>query len=355
MFGALVRRICTGLDNIWLSAGFQIARRDKNGLLHCVDGPALIYPKDKVMGNGYEYYIHGNRHREDGPAVVWENGHREYWINGKLHREDGPAIDSPNYKAYWVNGEKVTVKEVTKEIPNMLVAEKNDPPTKINSSGKHWLNKFGRHHRINGPAFICVSGLEQWYINGKLHREDGPAYIMPDGSKYWYLDGISITKDEFDRALSAKTVGDKKPIVEPTPKDDGIYFEYKNSLNQYHREDGPAVKSQYGLFWYLNGKLHRLDGPAELMYNGYKAWYKEGEIHREDGPACEWADGRKMWYRNGRLHREDGPACEYPNSENNQFYLKGEKFDSLEKLKKALTSKQSSIPPSKDEKSSQYV
>ena len=32
-------------------------------------------------------------------------------------------------------------------------------------------------------------------------------------------------------------------------------------------------------FWYLNGKLHRLDGPACEYATGYKAWYKNDQRH----------------------------------------------------------------------------
>ena len=52
--------------------------------------------------------------------------------------------------------------------------------------------------------------------------------------------------------------------------------------------------------WYRNGKLHREDGPAIEMADGYKAWYLNGKRHREDGPAVEWADGTKDWYRDGK-------------------------------------------------------
>ena len=44
--------------------------------------------------------------------------------------------------------------------------------------------------------------------------------------------------------------------------------------------------------------------------NGDKSWYLNGKLHREDGPAIERANGDKSWYLNGKLHREDGPAVE---------------------------------------------
>jgi len=33
--------------------------------------------------------------------------------------------------------------------------------------------------------------------------------------------------------------------------------------------------------------------------NGDRFWYLNGELHREDGPACEFSDGYKEWYFNG--------------------------------------------------------
>jgi len=38
--------------------------------------------------------------------------------------------------------------------------------------------------------------------------------------------------------------------------------------------------------WRVNGKLHRVDGPAQIFANrNYKAWWLNGERHRTDGPA----------------------------------------------------------------------
>ena len=51
--------------------------------------------------------------------------------------------------------------------------------------------------------------------------------------------------------------------------------------------------------WYLNGNLHRKDGPAIERADGNKFWYLNDKLHREDGPACEWSDGTKHWYLNG--------------------------------------------------------
>jgi hypothetical protein len=52
-------------------------------------------------------------------------------------------------------------------------------------------------------------------------------------------------------------------------------------------------------FWYVEGKLHRLDGPAMEYANGTKFWYVEDKLHRLDCPAVEYANGDKSWYYQG--------------------------------------------------------
>lgn len=52
--------------------------------------------------------------------------------------------------------------------------------------------------------------------------------------------------------------------------------------------------------WFLNGKRHRVDGPAVECANGNKCWYHDGKCHRVDGPAIEGADGTKEWLLDGK-------------------------------------------------------
>jgi len=81
-------------------------------------------------------------------------------------------------------------------------------------------------------------------------------HVCDDGSKFWFLDG------------------------------------------KLHREDGPAVDGVVKQWW-KHGKLHREDGPAVFAPNGARFWCRNGMYHREDGPAVEWADGNFIWYLNG--------------------------------------------------------
>ena len=82
-------------------------------------------------------------------------------------------------------------------------------------------------------------------------------------------------------------------------------------------------------FWYINGKLHREDGPAIEWANGYKFWYINGKLHREDGPSIECANGDKSWYLNNQLHREDGPAIERANGAK-EWYINGQQLTEQE-------------------------
>ena len=77
-----------------------------------------------------------------------------------------------------------------------------------------------------------------------------------------------------------------------------------------------VLVDQYGdKYWYLNGLLHREDGPAIEYANGTKAWCLNGLLHRVNGAAVEYANGDKAWWLNGELHREDGPAFEFANGD----------------------------------------
>ena len=104
-----------------------------------------------------------------------------------------------------------------------------------------------------------------------------------------------------------------------------LYF-YKNSATLLIMETYKVTVDQdKTIRWYNEmNQFHRLDGPAIIEHaDGYKAWYVDGKLHRLDGPAREWADGDKKWYINGKLHRLDGPAAEYSDG-SKSWYVEGE-------------------------------
>jgi hypothetical protein len=97
---------------------------------------------DDFLIGSISYYIKGTKilHREDGPAIEFEDGLKEWLVNGKLHRVDGPAI-------------------------------------------------------------VSSDGRKEWYINGILHREDGPAVMDYDGKVRWYLNGVRLSKEAWFELL----------------------------------------------------------------------------------------------------------------------------------------------------------
>lgn len=87
-----------------------------------------------------------------------EDGDRYWWLNGEWHREDGPAVEFANGSKQW------------------------------------YLN--GYLHRKDGPAIESISGTKEWFLNGKRHREDGPAFDDGEEDKEWYLFGEEVQPED---------------------------------------------------------------------------------------------------------------------------------------------------------------
>jgi hypothetical protein len=76
----------------------------------CLTEVREAWVSDATMRNGIivdecgnkRHYINGKFHREDGPAVEYDDGSKAWVINGKLHREDGPAIEDADGSKTWV-------------------------------------------------------------------------------------------------------------------------------------------------------------------------------------------------------------------------------------------------------------
>ena len=80
------------------------------------------------------WYVVGQLHRLDGPAVIWRDGTQVWYVDDQLHRTDGPAV-------------------------------------------------------------INADGTEEWYVNDQLHRTDGPAVIWADGTQTWWVNSKDITQE----------------------------------------------------------------------------------------------------------------------------------------------------------------
>ena len=101
----------------------------------------------------------------------------------------------------------------------------------------------------------------------------------------------------------------KQPSVEETTvkyADDSVGY-FRNGVRyKFERPDGYQE-------WSIDGKLHRVNGPA-VIYKNYidygrvrREWWYEGQRHRIGGPALIDGD-YKEWWVHGEMHRDDGPA-----------------------------------------------
>ena len=139
-----------------------------------------------------------------------------------------------------------------------------------------------------------------------------------------------LPKDGGEKVAVAVGEGDSKEVFDSKDNEKNLSW-LKGKLQQYNIPSsifkyvpftGMIRKDDGTILWYLNGLLHRTDGPAIETPGGLRSWYLNGERHREDGPAIEWADGTKEWWLNGKLHRKDGPAIE-DSDESKKWYLNG--------------------------------
>ena len=78
---------------------------------------------------------------------------------------------------------------------------------------------------------------------------------------------------------------------------------------------------------------------VKVYDNGTRHWWLNGKLHREDGPACEFTNGTRWWVLNDNYHREDGPAIECAHG-TRRWYLNDEEYTEEEFLKKTATAKE---------------
>lgn len=100
--GAYFKYVCT--EDLYSKSA--IIKRDALWRLHCADGPAVV---DK---NRKEWWLHGKRHREGGPAIIntvkhWlygdVNTHMEWYHDDKKLpcNSQNEYIRYTNLKAFW--------------------------------------------------------------------------------------------------------------------------------------------------------------------------------------------------------------------------------------------------------------
>lgn len=79
-----------------------------------------------------------------------------------------------------------------------------------------------------------------------------------------------------------------------------ICKQIKETKNGWYEEYGLSIGKSY-VAHYVNGILHRVDGPTIIWQDGQKEWYQNGKLHRINGPAIIEPDGKQWHYLDGQL------------------------------------------------------
>ena len=89
-------------------------------------------PKHIIRTDGTQtWYVNGQRHRTDGPAVVNADGDQEWWVNGQRHRLTGPAVIWTNGKKSWFINDCNITDEVEKWLQQQGVVWPWDRQTQV--------------------------------------------------------------------------------------------------------------------------------------------------------------------------------------------------------------------------------
>jgi hypothetical protein len=95
----------------YYSDGSVLDYRNFEKKLHRIKGYAV---KDDGTR---QWWVNGERHRTDGPAIEWSDGEKFWYVNGKRHRIDGPASEWRNGDKQWfINGKEYTKEEYERQI-----------------------------------------------------------------------------------------------------------------------------------------------------------------------------------------------------------------------------------------------
>lgn len=128
---------------------------------------------------------------------------------------------------------------------------------KIDKAGNQRWYLNGHLHREDGPAVILRDGTMIWYQHGKIHREDGPAKIKSNGNKFWYYQNKKLPNDQNERNC--------------------VLIKHSINIILQSESDGHNIDTIGNQHWYLDGKLHREDGPAVIYFNNDKEWWINGK------------------------------------------------------------------------------
>lgn len=70
--------------------------------------------------------------------------------------------------------------------------------------------------------------------------------------------------------------------------------------------------------------MNYIEQTVRFYKDGTKYWFLNDKLHRIDGPAIEWADGSKEWYLNGNhLTKAEHSAATKPTCDQKTVIIDG--------------------------------
>jgi len=196
---------------------------DEQGNLHNDIGPSRI-----SSCGCEEWYKHGIPHRDDDkPAYTTCSNHggsRKWFVDGEVHRENGPAIISEidkkdkgiyHYQEKWIRNGVEHRDSGPACIEIFKTSRKIDrKKTEVFKKEVIWL-KDGVIHREDGPAYISyLNGLieyEEYSLRGMLHNSVGPAqiwyknqYSREDPHVEFYINDNRVNLEAFTKRLERR-------------------------------------------------------------------------------------------------------------------------------------------------------
>lgn len=160
------------------------------------------------------WYLNGNLHREDGPAIEWGDGDKWWYIDG-LYRGNNKCSFTFYQPTDSLGKDKTNVTHVVPhgKYPKVKIYTLNDGfggayeqyiiPGMEGCINSYIQRPYGKHNipaLYTGeilyieqiPLAIGGNSIKCWYKDGNYHREDGPAVEYSDGDKHWWFENRFI-------------------------------------------------------------------------------------------------------------------------------------------------------------------
>lgn len=259
-------------------------------------------------------------HRDDDePAVVFWTGRVEWFKKGQRHRDEGPAvITSESTKEYWINGEQVNMQE------EQLVEEEAEAPESVQVRVK--IKSFTKGEEQVHTLFFfseeeykkaCYLDDNECYrirlgdwVDELVHCESGPAVEYSDGRRAYVVNGRSVQRSEVETA----TTSDSEDLAEDESDSDGEKLEEEVNPPQIVITDEdrpPVIVSNHDLLWEkyliedLDGRIRWRD-TGEVLSNKYVA-----AINYSDGTKAHLVNGRTVDPLIMHMENSQGYQLEY--------------------------------------------